>query len=146
MKKPENFAAFYGLLNRMVDTDKEALKEGIVSEYTSGRTTSLKEMTMPEYLSALEGMRKLVAPTSQEQLKEALNKVLKQKRSAVLHQMQLMGIDTADWNRVNAYCLNNRIAGKKFRELDGDELDALLIKLRMIRRKGETVVFNINNN
>ena len=51
--------------------------------------------------------------------------------------MQLLGIDTADWGRVDAYCLNRRIAGKAFRELDGDELDALLVKLRIIRRKRE---------
>jgi hypothetical protein len=134
--KIDNYAAFYGLLNRMCTTDKDELKESIVSEYTSGRTTSLKEMTMPEYLSALEGMKKLVSPASrQEQLNEALNKVMKQKRSAVLHQMQLMGIDTADWDRVNEYCLNSRIAGKKFNKLDGDELDKLLVKLRMIKRK-----------
>jgi hypothetical protein len=135
MSKPDNYAAFYGLLNRMCTTDKDELKQSIVSEYTSGRTASLKEMTMPEYLSALEGMKKLVVPTYQEQL----TKVIKQKRSAVLHQMQLMDIDTADWSRVDAYCMNSRIAGKKFNKLDAEELDALLIKHRMIRRKEEKV-------
>jgi hypothetical protein len=145
MNKPENFAAFYGLLNRMCTADKDELKQSIVSEYTSGRTTSLKEMTMREYLSALEGMKKLVVPTPQEQLNEVLDKIKKQKRSAVLHQMQLMGIDTADWNRVDAFCMNSRIAGKKFNRLDAEELDALLVKLRMIKRKGDTVVFTINN-
>ena len=43
--------------------------------------------------------------------------VLKKKRSAVLHQMQLMGIDTANWAAVDNFCLGVRIAGKKFREL-----------------------------
>jgi hypothetical protein len=138
MNKPENYAAFYGLLNRMCTSDKEALKKNIVSQYTSGRTDSLKEMTMPEYLSALEGMKKLVVPTFQEQMQ----KVIKSKRSDVLHQMQLYGIDTTDWNRVNAFCRDARIAGKVFKELDGDELDRLLIKLRMILRKGKTIVFN----
>lgn len=60
---------------------------------------------------------------------------LRRKRSSVLHQMQLLGIDTADWTRVDAYCSDKRIAGKRFRELDGPELDALLKKLRAIRRK-----------
>ena len=47
-------------------------------------------------------------PTYQEQLR----KILRQKRSAVLHQMQLLGIDTADWDRVNAFCRDSRIAGE----------------------------------
>jgi hypothetical protein len=115
----------------MCASDKEELKRTIVLEYTSRRTDSLKDMTMPEYLSALAGMRNLVVPTFQEQMQ----KVLKQKRSAVLHQMQLMGIDTADWKRVNAYCEDKRIAGQSFRELTVPELDALLVKLRAIKRK-----------
>jgi hypothetical protein len=131
MKKPETYTVFYSLLNRMHDPDKKALKESIVSQYTSGRTTSLKEITMPEYLSALEGMERLVMPTYQEQIQ----KVIKQKRSAVLHQMQLYGIDTTDWSRINAFCKDSRIAGKVFRELDAEELDALLVKIRLIRRK-----------
>lgn len=48
--------------------------------------------------------------------------VLKKKRSAVLHQMQLMGIDTANWAAVDNFCLGVRIAGKKFRELSADDL------------------------
>ena len=131
MSKPDNYAAFYGLLNRMHASDKEELKKTIVLEYTFGRTDSLREMTMPEYLSALKGMQKLVVPTCQEQMQ----KVLKAKRSAVLHQMQLMGIDTADWKRVNAYCEDKRIAGQSFRELTVPELDTLLVKLRAIKRK-----------
>ncbi|MDR3266642.1 MAG: hypothetical protein LBT24_03630 [Tannerella sp.] len=131
MNKPDNYSAFYGLLNRMCTTDRDALKKTIVSQYTSGRTESLKEMTMPEYLSALEGMKKLVVPTFQEQMQ----KVTKQKRSAVLHQMQLYGIDTTDWTRVDAFCMDSRIAGQKFKDLDPDELDVLLVKIRSIRRK-----------
>jgi len=135
MNKPANYAAFYGLLNRMYGSDKEEMKRDIVREYTSGRTESLKEMTMPEYLSALSGMKKLAVPACQEQTKEAL----RQKRSAVLHQMQLTGVNTADWNRVNAFCEDSRIAGKPFRELTVPELDALLAKLRAIKRKKELI-------
>ena len=78
-------------------------------------------------------MRKLVPPTHQEELR----KILRQKRSAVLHQMQLLGIDTADWDWVNAFCRDSRIAGKEFRELDCEALDTLQVKLRAIRRKRE---------
>ncbi len=61
--------------------------------------------------------------------------MLRRIRSSVLHQMQLLGVDTADWTRVDAYCLDKRIAGKRFRHLDYGELEALLKKLRAIRRK-----------
>lgn len=64
---------------------------------------------------------------------------MRSKRSAVLHQMQLLGVDTADWNKVDALCRDSRIAGKQFRRLDCDELDALLKKLRAIRRKQQTL-------
>ena len=90
-------------------------------------------MTLKEYSAAVAGMRKLVPPTYREELR----KILRQKRSAVLHQLQLLGVDTANWDRVNAYCRDRRIAGMEFRELDCEGLDTLLVKLRAIRRKKE---------
>jgi hypothetical protein len=68
---------------------------------------------------------------------QVLNYALRQKRSAVLHQMQLAGIDTADWKRVDAFCQSGRIAGKRFCQLTEEELDAVLVKVRLIRRKAE---------
>jgi hypothetical protein len=131
INKPDNYAAFYGLLNRMHAPDKEELKKSIVLEYTAGRTDSLREMKTPEYRNALKGMQKSVVPTIEEQKQY----ILRQKRSAVLHRMQLLGIDTADWSRVDAYCKDKRIAGKPFRQLTISELSALLVKLRAIKRK-----------
>ena len=133
LNKPENYSAFYSLLNRLPTSDRDALKESIVSQYTDGRTTSLREMTLKEYSAAVAGIRKLVPPTYREELR----KILRQKRSAVLHQMQLLGIDTADWDRVNAFCRDSRITGMEVRELDCEALDALQVKLRAIRRKRE---------
>lgn len=132
-RHPENYAAFYGLLNRFPSSDKEALKESIVLQYTDNRTCSLREMTLKEYNAACAGMQKLVPPTFQEQLL----KVRKKKRSEVLHQMQLLGVNTADWNSVNAFCKDSRIAGKEFRDLDCEELDSLQVRIRTIRRKKE---------
>lgn len=132
-RHPENYAAFYGLLNRLPSSDKEALKESIVLQYTDNRTCSLREMTLKEYNAACAGMQKLVTPTFQEQLL----KVRKKKRSEVLHQMQLLGVNTADWNCVNAFCKDSRIAGKEFRDLDCEELDSLQVRIRSIRRKKE---------
>lgn len=64
-----------------------------------------------------------------------LRDILRRKRSSVLHQMQLLGIDTADWSRVDNFCMDSRIAGKRFCLLDADELDALYRKLLAIKRK-----------
>ncbi len=77
LNKPENYAAFYSLLNRLPTSDRDALKESIVSQYTEGRTTSLRDMTLKEYSAAVSAMQKLVPPTYQEQLR----KILRQKRS-----------------------------------------------------------------
>jgi hypothetical protein len=67
--------------------------------------------------------------------REIAREELRRRRSAALHLLQKNGIDTTDWNRINQYCVNPRIAGKPFGKLTIDELDLLCIKLRMIIRK-----------
>ncbi|MFR5959969.1 MAG: hypothetical protein ACLUHA_13090 [Bacteroides stercoris] len=60
-------------------------------------------------------------------------KILRQKRSAVLHQMQLLGIDTADWDRVNAFAgqpWSSRAWSSE--NLTREALDTLQVKLRAI--------------
>lgn len=124
--KPDNYAAFYGLLKQM----PRAGKEEIVLQFTNGRTDSLREMSLHEYNEAIRAMEKLVRTEETEAMR-----ILKRKRSDVLHQMQLLGVDTADWKRIDAYCLDKRIADKRFARLDYEELERLLVKLRAIRRK-----------
>lgn len=125
-----DYARFYALLRRLPGADKETL----VWQFTGGRTDRLHLMTEDEYQAMCHEMERVAG---YDERRQAWRQEMKRKRSAVLHQMQLLGVDTADWGRVDAYCLNRRIAGKAFRELDGDELDALLVKLRIIRRKRE---------
>ena len=60
----------------------------------------------------------------------------KAKRSLCLKLMQMLGIDTTDWTRINSFCNDGRIAGKVFARLTNEELDALATKLRSIQRKG----------
>ena len=62
---------------------------------------------------------------------------IKSHRSKVLHWLQVIGIDTTDWDRVDAYCLDSRIAGKVFRKLTIPELEALVPKLKAISRKAK---------
>lgn len=125
-----NFSRFYALLGKLPGADKETL----VYQFTGGRTSHLHLMEENEYRSMCNEMERVAG---YDERRQAWRLEMKRKRSAVLHQMQLLGVDTADWGRVDAYCLSKRIAGKAFRELDGDELDALLVKLRIIRRKRE---------
>ena len=125
-----NFARFYALLAKLPGADKETL----VYQFTGGRTTHLRLMTAAEYGSMCREMERVAG---YDERRQAWRMEMKRKRSAALHQMQLLGVDTADWARVDAFCTNPRIAGKVFRELDGEELDALLVKLRIIRRKKE---------
>lgn len=125
-----SFARFYALLRRLPGADKETL----VYQFSGGRTTHLHLMTQEEYQAMCHEMERVAGYDERRQI---WRQEMKRKRSAALHQMQLLGVDTADWGRVDAYCLDKRIAGKIFRELDGDELDALTTKLRIIRRKRE---------
>lgn len=119
-----SYARFYAIARRIEGFD-EAMKESLVWQYTNKRTTSLHEMKEREYQSMC---------TALEQ-KNGLQEELRAVRSKVLHQMQLIGVDTADWSAINAYCMDNRIAGKPFGWLKIYELEELLKKLRAIRAK-----------
>lgn len=130
METERNYARFYALLGKLPGADKETL----VYQFTNGRTMHLHLMAENEYRSMCNEMERVAG---YDERREAWHREMKRKRSAVLHQMQLLGVDTADWGKVDAFCQNKRIAGKVFRELNGDELDALLVKLRIIRRKKE---------
>ncbi len=131
MIKPNNYARFYGLLHLIPCADEE-MKRNIVSQYTNGRTDSLRDMSLDEYKAACKGMQNLIKPIAS---RDHIERELRRWRSAVLHQLQLIGIDTTDWNAINAYCLDKRIAGQMFNRMDINELEYLLKKLRAIKRK-----------
>ena len=118
-----NYAAFYALLKSMPG----ASKEDLVLQWTNGRTASLKEMSEREYTLMIRQLRQQV-----ENLEEK-----KKARSAVLKQFQLYGIDTTDWDAVDRFCCNARIAGKPFRYLTIAELKTLRVKMLSIRNKAE---------
>lgn len=123
-----NYARFYALLKKLPGADKETL----VYQFTGGRTKSLRQMSEKEYESMCNEMERVAGC---DERREAYRRELRRKRSAALHQMQLLGIDTADWDRVNDFCRDPRIAGTEFRQLDTDGLEALAKKIRAIRRK-----------
>ena len=119
-----SYARFYDLA-RHIEAFNDEVKEALVWQYTNNRTTSLHEMSEKEYHTMCTALER----------RDGYQAELRQMRSKVLHQMQLIGVDTADWNAVNAYCYNPRIAGKPFGWLKLNELEELLKKLRAIRTK-----------
>ena len=130
MEKGFNYARFYTLLKKLPGADKETL----VEQYTNGRTTHLRETTQQEYNKMCRDMEQVAG---YDEFVEGIRRQLRRKRSVCLKLMQQLGIDTTDWNRVNAFCEDTRIAGKAFRHISIDELEALAVKLRAIKRKKE---------
>ncbi|MBF1547918.1 hypothetical protein KZY66_07610 [Prevotella salivae] len=130
MANERNYARFYTLLKKMPAADKKTL----VSQYTDGRTTSLRETTQQEYNKMCRDMEQVAG---YDERMSDIRRELRRKRSMCLKLMQQLGIDTTDWDRVNAFCEDTRIAGKAFRHISIDELEALAVKLRAIKRKKE---------
>ena len=127
-----NFARFYATFNRLeYRGDKEELKQLMVLRFTKDRTPSLREMTQSEYMELCNAIEQMAGTALHEQYV----KLKKKKRSAVLHQMQIYGVDTTNWENVDKFCLNPRITGKKFRELEIEELEQLYKKLKMMIKK-----------
>lgn len=108
------------------------LKELLCAGVSDDRTTSLSELTSSE-LSKLR--TQLRAQTGSKPTKG--DKSRKRKRSAVLKLLTDYGIDTRNWDAINAFVAQPRLAGKPFARLDNDELEALRRKLWAMLRKRE---------
>lgn len=106
----------------------EDTRRNLIYELTDGRTSSTAGLTYAE-AQYLAGYITGAAGTTLD------DKVLKRQRSAVLLRLQKIGIDTTDWNRVNAFLEDIRIAGKPFYKLDYEELTGLIPKLEAILKK-----------
>lgn len=132
MNKMENYSRFYAIFNRLpYSGDREEFKKSVVLQYTWNRTEHLHEMTEREYNDCCTALEKMLSPGE----REVFIRERKKWRSRALHQLQLYGVDTTDWGKVNAFCKQPRIAGKEFRDLDCEELEALTTKMRAIIRK-----------
>nr|DAS98025.1 MAG TPA: Protein of unknown function (DUF1018) [Caudoviricetes sp.] len=123
MAPTSSYATFFALLKQMPGADKESL----ILQWTGGRTSSLREMDEREYNMMLRDLR--------SQVEDLTSK--RKARSAVLKQMQLYGIDTTDWDAIDRFCCNPRIAGKRFSHLSVNELKVLRTKILSIRDKAE---------
>lgn len=108
-------------------------KRQMLLELTDGRTDSTKGLTDREAVY-LCGFLNGGAQGS----RDAERDMLRKRRSGALRRMQRYGVDTTDWDRVDAFCLDPRIVGKRFYNLDAGELLDLIAKLeRIIKRKEE---------
>lgn len=126
-------SVFFGLFKRLAYVgDRDELRKVLVSRYTNGRTDELRYIRESEYEALCASLERELGIFDEVSLKHRLRR----KRSACLHLMQKLGVNTADWSRVNALCRDPRICGKDFYPLTVEELDALCAKLRSIERKG----------
>jgi len=122
-KTQSKHSRFYALLKQM----PHVTKEDIVYEWSDGGTTSLSEfaaMCPSLYQEMLKAMDNIVNDPA----------AIKQARSGVLHLLQKIGVNTADWNAVNAYLESPKIASKRLYNLNLNELHQL-------RRKLESILF-----
>lgn len=123
----KNYRRFYAAFKKVPHYgDEEEQKESLVSTYTKGRTSHLREMTTREYTDMCKALENMCGYGDQR----------KRHRSICLHLMQELGVNTGDWQRINDFCSHPRICGKVFAQLDISDLEALERKLRAIKRKG----------
>lgn len=122
-----NFKRLFGVLNKLQGIyDRDATIADLVWQYSNHRTTELKEIGWQEYVKMCSELEAKLTNTSD----------LKRQRSVCLKLMQVLGIDTTDWQRINAFCQDKRISGKPFYPLTIDELKQVQRKLWAIERNG----------
>ena len=144
------YSDIYAMMSRLVSdyTDPE-VKESLVYGASEGRTIHLHELTDLELGRLRAGLKRLLKQPLP--LPDAPNAAknqhiyeprggLKSRRRAVLALLTKYGINTRDWDAINAFVRDKRIAGKEFAELTSDELTALSKKLHAIlKKKGITL-------
>ncbi|MFV0505903.1 MAG: hypothetical protein ACK5L5_04220 [Bacteroidales bacterium] len=116
------------MLLELLEMKSEAHKEELVAQYSEGETTSLREL-YTHYPRAYALMVR--------NMQNAYNNdpEVKKLRSGLLHRMQKHGIDTTNWNEVNKFLWQTKIAGKLLFHMSKTEMRALTRKLESILKK-----------
>lgn len=128
MNKIKDYGRFYALLKKHPAIEKDE----IVLQFTDGRTTHLREMKAAEYIEMCDTIEGKPRPTTAPDAQD-----LKRARSSVLLRIGRLGINTIDnWAEIDQFCLSPKIAGKRFCQLDVNELRDLVKKLESIQRHG----------
>lgn len=125
-KQITNYGRFYSAMNALrMPGDPEDNKRLLVSQFTNGRTDSLREMTVAEYNRCCDTLEERSGQKAE----------LRKQRSRTLRLIQQLGIDTTDWAQIDDFCRTPRIIGKVFRAISAGEHTALQRKLRAIKAK-----------
>lgn len=143
-QQKRNYKRLYYLAQKVKEKDPtidmEKFIHGWIWDTTKERTYHKSELTGEEYdyicreIARKYDIKDEYFVTVEKQRHEI---EIRKKRSAVLHRLQKIGVDTTDWKAVNAYLRSPRISGKALYELDIDELSALIPKLENIIKKSQ---------
>lgn len=120
-----------------------ATKEDIVFSYSGQKTTSLSEFFAQSPRTYWVMVYDLERKIQNTVLELQVDKIVKQKRSAILKRLQKHGVDTTDWRKVNAFLEQPRIAGKRLYDMTIDEMQDLIKKLESILTKDNVKMENI---
>lgn len=123
-----DFRRFFTILKK----HPEANRYEMVYNLTHGETDDIKLLTPKEY-------NELCKSLENEEDKEEWRR----KGRDLLHLLQLIGVNTADWDVIDEYLKNPRIYSgicpypKRYKETTTDERKLIMNKLHSIRRKDE---------
>ncbi|MTK53322.1 hypothetical protein [Paludibacter sp.] len=143
MKATVSHSVFFALINQLPRMNKE----DVVWEYSGMLTTSLSEFyntNKAGYDKMIYDLKRLVNDQKEAKnravaMSEAEEKRIKKLRSGILKRLQKYGVDTTDWNKVNAFMKQPKIAGKLLYEMTIPEMETLTKKLESILKKEEAV-------
>jgi hypothetical protein len=128
MTKKGTHDKFFSLLSQM----QGASKEDVVWQYSGMLTTSLREF----FAKHPEDYKRMIADLQVKVYSKTSNQAeIKRLRSAILHRIQRHGVDTTQWQNINSFLQQPRIAGKMLFEMSVAEMKALIPKLESILKK-----------
>lgn len=127
----DNYARFWKLYWKI--GFRENMKPVLVREFTQNRTESLREMNDEEYNALCNSLEHSLG---EDKKREIMQQNIRHQRSIALKLMQQLGLDTTDWQVVDSFCKQPKIAGKAFRYLSEEELQNLARQLRAIKKSG----------
>lgn len=124
-----DFRRFFTILKKHPEADRHEM----VYNATYGETDDIKLLTEEEYKALCKELE------GKDKDKEKRKSV----GSDLLHLLQLIGVNTADWDAVDEYLKNPQIYSgicpypKRYIETTTDERKLIMNKLHSIRRKDE---------
>jgi hypothetical protein len=108
-------------------------KQAMIKEFSNHRTTSTKELTIPE-------ANLLISKLSAN---NATAEGIKKKRSKVLYIAVALGLGNdkgeVDWSKFNSFMLNTSLYKKPLNQYTSEELDELITQLQQIQKKSKKI-------